>query len=202
MNNLIAHRGLKKNAKENTLYAFKESIKNDNYLGFECDVRQTKDQVFIINHSPLINFKLIKNTPYYKLKKENITTLKEVLELKTSKIKLLELKDPMLNVNKLIKLLNKYQDNNIYLMSFHNNLIKKLATSSRFYKVGVLNYVLNSENDYQNYDFICLLESIYTPKIEQFFLKKNIAIFLYGIKKESTYQLSKNLYFITDKIVF
>ena len=44
---LIAHRGSHKFAKENSLFSFFNAI-NENYYGFECDVRGTKDQKFYI----------------------------------------------------------------------------------------------------------------------------------------------------------
>ena len=44
---LIAHRGSHKFAKENSLFSFFNAI-NENYYGFECDVRQSKDKKFYI----------------------------------------------------------------------------------------------------------------------------------------------------------
>ena len=85
-------------------------------------------------------------------------------------------------------------------MSFHNQVIKKLASFNHSYKLGCLNYVLNSENNYEHYDFICLLESVYTEQLKNYFQTKNKEIFLYAIHKESSYSL-KNIYFITDKII-
>ena len=200
MKNFIAHRGLKiNNDKENTINSFINAIKSDNYQGFECDIRETKDGIFIINHNSFTNLKLIKNSLYKELKKD-FPKLTDVLNLKTNKIILLEIKDPNININSLIKILNKYQHLNIYLMSFYNKVIKKLNIPNKTYKLGVLNYVLNSEKTYENYDFICLLESVYTKKLDLYFRKKNIEIFLYGIHNEETYNLN-NLYFITDKII-
>ena len=59
MNHLIAHRGLKKEASENTLEAFEKSINNTFYSGFECDVRTTKDHIFVICHNPIYKGKII-----------------------------------------------------------------------------------------------------------------------------------------------
>ena len=47
MERLIAHRGLKEHAKENTLEAFSLALKSEHYAGFECDIRTTKDGVLL-----------------------------------------------------------------------------------------------------------------------------------------------------------
>ena len=57
---LIAHRGSHKFAKENSLFSFFNAI-NENYYGFECDVRQSKDKKFYIYHDMLYDGKLFKS---------------------------------------------------------------------------------------------------------------------------------------------
>ena len=99
--NLIAHRGLYNNKSEqNTMKSFINSINNPNYVGFECDIRQTKDKKFIINHDAFINDKLIFNTNYNELKMYNIAKLSDILKLNTNKIILIEVKDKLLNYKK------------------------------------------------------------------------------------------------------
>ena len=169
MNHLIAHRGLKKEASENTLEAFEKSINNSFYSGFECDVRTTKDNIFVICHNPIYKGKIISLTNYKEFKKDNLPTLENVLKLKTNKIMILEIKEINCDINRLSIILQKYDYQNIYVMSFYNKIINNLSLKNLKIKVGVLNYVLNSENDYQNYDFICLLENIMTPNLENYF---------------------------------
>ena len=65
---LIAHRGIWKDKKDkNSLKAINRAI-SSNYIGFECDVRETKDKNYIINHDAIYNGKLIKrqNKNYFK----------------------------------------------------------------------------------------------------------------------------------------
>lgn len=203
MEKLIAHRGLSINgAKENTIEAFLKAIENKNYVGFECDIRTTKDKVFVINHNPMKKEDIISLSDYKELKeKYQIPTLEEVLKLDTDKIILLEIKEPNLEIEKFLKVLEQYQEKNIYVMSFHNKVIKELTKSNRKYKLGVLNYVLNSEESYQDYDFICLLEGIVTPKLVHYFEAKKIETFLYGIHHLDTLVSTyKNSYFITDEV--
>jgi len=203
MEKLIAHRGLNRNGtKENTKEAFLCALENKNYVGFECDIRTTKDHVFVINHNPMIKEHIISLSNYKELKeKENITSLKEVLELKSDKIFLLEIKEPNLEIESFQKLIEKYSEKKIYIMSFHNKVIKKLAKKDRSYKLGVLNYVLNSEESYEDYDFICLLEGIVTEKLVNFFESKKIETFIYGIHHlDSLVSIYKNSYFITDEV--
>ena len=93
MNNLIAHRGLKINAQENTLKAFQNALNNPHYAGFECDIRTSKDGVFVICHNPLIKEDIISLTNYKDLKaKYNLPTLNDVLKISSSKIFLFEIK--------------------------------------------------------------------------------------------------------------
>ena len=67
---LIAHRGSHKFAKENSLFSFFNAI-NENYYGFECDVRQSKDKKFYIYHDMLYHeFDIINESEYGKLYKE------------------------------------------------------------------------------------------------------------------------------------
>jgi len=203
MKRYIAHRGLKINSyKENTMDAFKASLENINYAGFECDIRTTKDHVFVVVHNPIIKDKIISQTNYKELKeKYHIPTLEEVLSLKSDKIFLLEIKENNIDIDKFLKILEKYPLKNIYVMSFFNSVIKKLNQNKKTYKLGVLNYVLNSEEDYSHYDFICLLENIATLKLVHFFENKKIQVFFYGIHHLEN--LEKNYpkaYFITDEI--
>lgn len=202
MNHLIAHRGLKKEASENTLEAFEKSINNTFYSGFECDVRTTKDHIFVICHNPIYKGKIISLTNYKEFKKDNLPTLENVLKLKTNKIMILEIKEINCDINRLSIILQKYDYQNIYVMSFYNKIINNLSLKNLKIKVGVLNYVLNSENDYQNYDFICLLESIMTSNLENYFTRQNKEVFIYGIHNlEKLTKEYKKSYFITDVVV-
>lgn len=202
MNHLIAHRGLKKEASENTLEAFEKSINNFFYSGFECDVRTTKDHIFVICHNPIYKGKIISLTNYKEFKKDNLPTLENVLKLKTNKIMILEIKEINCDINRLSIILQKYDYQNIYVMSFYNKIINNLSLKNLKIKVGVLNYVLNSENDYQNYDFICLLESIMTSNLESYFTCQNKEVFIYGIHNlEKLTKEYKKSYFITDVVV-
>lgn len=202
MNHLIAHRGLKKEASENTLEAFEKSINNSFYSGFECDVRTTKDHIFVICHNPIYKGKIISLTNYKEFKKDNLPTLENVLKLKTNKIMILEIKEINCDINRLSIILQKYDYQNIYVMSFYNKIINNLSLKNLKIKVGVLNYVLNSENNYQNYDFICLLENIMTPNLENYFTRQNKEVFIYGIHNlEKLTEEYKKSYFITDVVV-
>ena len=190
----IAHRGIHTNKQnENTYAAFKD-IEQSIFVGFEADIRVTKDNVFVIYHDPFYKGKLVKNLYY---KEMNVLTLRKLLQIKTSKIVLLEIKDFNINIKKLLKLLNK-SSLNIYLMSFDNRIIEKLYYIHSKYKLGVLNYLLNSEENY-NYDFICLLNSVITPNIMDYFTKRNIEIIGYGITNKNNIKYP-NLTYIIDNI--
>ncbi len=183
--------------KANTIAAFLNAINNDNYAGFELDIRVSKDNKIVVCHDPFIDGLLIKETNYKKLKKYNIPLLEEVLKLKTDKIILIEIKDFNMNLDLLRKLLDKYQNKNIYIMSFSKKPIEKLMVNKGSYKLGVLNYVINSDKNYQKYDFIVLLNLTLTNELIKYFKNENIEIFVYGVGKKITI-LDKDIYYIID----
>ena len=158
---LIAHRGVFNSVvKENTIPAFLGAINNSRYAGFELDIYTSSDGIFVVNHDPLVNGKFIWKYSYKELKKKGIVRLEDVLKLKTDKIILIEIKDINIDINKLSLLLNKYKKKNIYVMSFFNSVIRKFKNVN--FKIGVLNYILNSTQEYA-YDFIGVIYSVATP---------------------------------------
>ncbi len=198
---LIAHRGeVTKYTKENTYNAVYNALMSDKYDGVEIDIRQTKDKKLVLVHDPIYKNKLIRNTNYNKLKKD-LTLLDDILKIKTNKIILIEIKDTNINKQKLINKLNKYK--NIYVMSFNKKYIQELSKLNHKFKLGYLNYIINSEDNYKEYDFICLLNRIITNKIIDYFTKEKIEIFSYGIFKEV--KINNQINYIVDendKILF
>ena len=192
----IAHRGLvTKNIKENTLASFNNAIYSSKYSGFELDIYTSKDKEFIVYHNPLLKGKFIWSYTYQELKEMGIIKLTDVLKLKTNKIILIDIKDFNIDTIKLTKLLNKYNvNNNIYVMSFFNKVIAKFQNNN--FKIGVLNYILNSEIDY-HYDFIGLIYDIVTLNMIKSFKDLNIEVIIYAINKKDKY-LYSNVYYIID----
>lgn len=199
--NFIAHRGLRtENIKENTLEAFKNAIINPKIVGFEFDIRRTLDNQFVVNHNAFIKGDLIKRKTYKYLKKKyNLPLLSEVLDLDTDKIMLVEIKDSRLPYRKLIKILTQYRNKNIYVMSFHNKVIEKLKKKGVYVKLGILNYILNSEADY-NLNFICLLNNLTTPHLLKEYEKRKIEVFLYGVINEDNDLWYENGTYIVDEV--
>lgn len=195
---LIAHRGIHKIKEEqNTLGAFINAINNDEYVGFECDVRQTKDKKFIINHDAFIENKLIKFTNLKDLKIKKIFKLADVLKLNTKKIMLIEIKDLNIDINKFNKILKRYKNKNIYVMSFHNSILNKLYYKPHNYKLGLLDYVLNKEENYK-YDFVCLLNNLTSKDKVKLYLKNNKEVFIYGMLGKKEFKYGDKCYYIFD----
>lgn len=193
MYKLIAHRGLHdKNIIENSYIAIKKAIESEKYLGVEFDIRVTKDNEFIIYHNSFYNNKLIKNTLYKELPKY-VPRLIDILKIKSNKIFLIEVKNINDKYKELIKILNKYQNKNIYVMSFSNKIINKLNIDNRKYKIGILNYVLNTKESNNNLDFICILNSLLNDEIIKILNKKEI--FSYGLFEKKEYN---KVYYIVD----
>lgn len=191
MANYIAHRGMwNDKIKSNSLEAIYNGLNSEKYIGIETDIRVTKDQVFVIYHNVLYKGKPIKNLLYKDIK-EDVFKLEDILKINTSKIFLLEIKDFNINIKTFIKFLNKY-NKNIMIMSFDTNVINKIKKITNKYKVGVLNYILNSYSDY-NYDFICLLDAISSNIVIESFKKRNIEVLIYGVINPT-----QNLTYIID----
>ena len=192
---LIAHRGLwDKINKPNSYKAIYNGLNNKKYIGIETDVRVTKDGIFIIYHDPLYKGKLVKNIMYRKIKND-VCKLESILKIKTDKVILLEIKDFDINIKKLLKLINKY-NKTIWIMSFDKKVIEKIRKISNKYRLGVLNYILNSDSNY-NYDFICLLDIFSSEYILNSFKKRGIDVIIYG-----TMKMDKNLIYIIDNEKF
>lgn len=191
----IAHRGLVKDGVvENTIPAFLGAIKSDKYAGFELDVYTSKDKEFVVYHDPLIDGKLIWKVSYKELREKGVIRLVDVLRLNTNKIILIEIKDINIDIDKFSKLLNKYKDKNIYVMSFFNSVIRKFKNPT--FKVGVLNYLLNSTTEY-TYNFIGILYDVATKHMINSFRKLNIEVFLYALSKKDKY-IFDDVYYIID----
>ncbi len=197
----IAHRGLRDNKyEENTIEAFQNAIENPNVSGFEFDIRVTKDHYFVVHHNAFIKGDLIKNKTYRYLKKEyNLPLLSDVLKLETDKIMLIEIKDTHLPFKKLNRLLKKYSYRNLYVMSFHNSVIYKLCEYRCTAKLGILNYILNSEADY-NLDFIGLINDLSNRKLIDNYKKREVEVFLYGVLNEEEDLRYEDVYYIVDGI--
>lgn len=195
MYKLIAHRGNHQTFKENSLAAFYEALNND-YEGFECDIRQTKDQKLIIYHDPLFKGKLVRSLNYSKLKEEGIIELKDVLQIKTNKIIMLDIKDPLLDTDLLSKILDQYSYQNLYIITFHNNILKKLFKKDRKYKIGILNYYLNTEDEQYQYDFFCILNLLLDSDIINKFIQAKKELIVYGITKKEIKDIYP--YYIVD----
>lgn len=201
----IAHRGYKTALiKENTLEAFTNAFNND-FLGIECDVRKTKDGELVILHDAMIDrvsdcTGFVRDHTYSELLKCNfgskdvpsaIPTLEQVLKKYKGKMKLIELKCEV----KLDSVINLV-DANTYFMSFDTGIIRRLKKKHPTLKCGVLNYVLNSQSDY-DYEMICILDMVANDEIVMKFLKKGIKVFIYGIVGKINYERDyEGLYYI------
>ena len=188
--NLIAHRGIwNKTIKDNSYKALFDGLNSKKYIGIECDIRTTLDKKFIVYHNILYKGNLVKNTCFKDM--QGILLLEDLLKINTDKLLLLEIKENDIDKKRLLKLLNKYQ-RNYYIMSFNTKVIKDLKNMDNKYKYGVLNYILNSDADY-NLDFICLLDGVATNNIINNFEKRGIEVIIYG-----TIKVNKNVKYIVD----
>ena len=203
----IAHRGYTTSLiKENTMAAFENAVNNE-FDGIECDVRKTKDNQLVIIHDAWINRTseesgLVRDFTYEELLDYNfgskevpskIPTLEEVLK-KIKTMKLIEIKEDI----DLTEILD-FVDDETYFISFDVGLINRLKAKHPHLKFGILNYVFNSELDY-DLDVICILDLIANDELVQHFLNRGIKVFIYGIVGDINYKRDyENLYYIVNK---
>lgn len=189
---LIAHRGLTtENIKENTMEAFLNAINND-YIGIELDIRLTKDKKIVVLHDKLINRTSngsgnINNITYkdilkynfgsYKIKSK-IPLLSEVIKNISNKIIIIELKEKI-GLKELENILSKNQTNKYYISSFNKEYIDNIKGIK--YKIGLINNIFNSNIDIKNYNFILILESLFTKDIYNYLNSINVEPILYGV---------------------
>ncbi len=193
MYKLIKHRGISnKDIIENTYNAIKMALDDDKYIGVEFDVRETLDNEFVIYHNNTFNNKLISKTKYIELPKY-IPKLESILKINSNKMFLVEMKN-IESIDKFIKLLNKYSNKKIYVMSFSNSLIKKIDIENRKYKIGILNYVLNTDTNIKKLDFVAILNSLLNEAIIN--KLKGLEVFSYGLLENLKYE---SVYYIVDK---
>lgn len=194
----IAHRGkVSSSSKENTIEAFMDAINDKKYQGFELDIRESLDKKIVVVHDMFIGTNLISKTNYNDLKKYAIPLLSDVLKLDTKKKILIEIKDFNLDLDNLVSILNKYKDKNIYVMSFNNKIINDLIKKNINIKCGILHYIFNRELSYNEYDFICILNDFLTDNIVDYFERRNIEVFSYGIRNNYI-KPRDNVYYIID----
>ena len=152
---ILAHRGVIKENKENTLEALraikKYSITTDIGFGVEFDINLTSDFQLVLYHDEYVKEtkKKITNLTYAELKllDREITLLEEVLDEfdETDYILDIELKEHYANkvafCDIFIELVGKYKQLNYFTSSFDKSIVKYLR------KKNVISYLLVNEGD-------------------------------------------------------
>lgn len=165
---IISHRG-------NGNHRYKENSKNairtvleENYIdGIEIDVRFTKDKKMVLNHGTTYNSKIIKYTNYDDLYLDSIHDIMK--DIKTKKIILIEIKDnDFSNIPYILSFIEKFNYLNIYLQSFHKELLLEIKKRNKKIKIGLVCF--NIPKDISSFDFISLWHSNYKPCDKELFV--------------------------------
>jgi len=207
MTNHLVHRGLiKKNLKENTLVAFKESFEKG--YGIETDIHATKDHEFICFHDFTLNriFKKkisVKNIEYSKIKKissqnkKPIPLLRDLLKTSKNKHSLfIEIKPKLSKklLQKLLKETSKFSKC-VFISFKHDNIYNLLKIKSNT-RVGLsfspptsIKTIIKRSNN-KKINFLILDKFFLKSKsIQDLKMKK----YYYTIKKKSKFsQYCKN----------
>jgi len=188
---IVGHRGCKY-AKENTLDAFRCAIDSGVDM-IELDIQPSKDMEIVVFHdlncerlTPIKG--LICDKKYEELKKYNIPSLRDVLELVNNNIKLyIEFKGVYNEdfLNKVINLLDKYEKD-IYLASFNYNYFLKLLNYKKRYKIGYItcnNYKFI--NRIREANFISLYHELVDSDTVKYFKNMGLMVYVYTINRKS-----------------
>ena len=156
MYKFIAHRGNNSGTCENKFECLKTIINYDYIYGIEIDVRNSRDNVLVLNHNSFIK----KNHNIYFISKTdskdlNLTTLEYLLNnINTDKIIILDIKDNI-DINKFYKFIKKYKYLNIYICSFNYDFVYTLKSNYQALKVGlIIGYNMNINKDINIFDFL------------------------------------------------
>lgn len=164
---IIAHRGYchNKNTPQNSLAAFKDALRL-NIFGSECDVRQTKDGIFVISHGDNFDGLSIENNTYEELRTHTLSNgeplpllehFLQELKMSSSYVKLvLDLKS--CNILELIALIQEYNVlERVLFISSHKNYCNQLKERGlgglTFYLSGNLSPEKVNKNGYAGIDY-------------------------------------------------
>lgn len=195
MNKIIAHRGkTNKKVKENTYLAIINALNDYNIDGVEFDIRLTLDNKIVLSHDSNIirtsngigkieNMNL-KNLQKYNFGSKNfyqtIPTLDKILNIKTNKILLIEVKVNN-NIKKfskvLISLLKDYNLDNIYITSFNKKFLKTLKKTN--INIGPL--IINNNIKNKRFNFYVLNYLTFKDKTIKKLKLKNKKIFIWSL---------------------
>lgn len=193
---VISHRGNNNHKyKENTFKAIKNVLEEEYIDGVEFDIRMTKDNKFVLNHSPIYKDSLINNK---KLKNLKLDELNNILKnIKTNKIILIDIKYELFKYKKIAfylnRVLRKYKKLNIYLCSFNYDLILHMKKKYKYKSGLIISNIINRNKNYNKFDFISINYKLYK--------KINKELMLWTINKKEIIKkyIEKDVYVITDK---
>lgn len=193
---VISHRGNNNHKyKENTFKAIKNVLEEDYIDGVEFDIRMTKDNKFVLSHSPIYKDSLINNK---KLKDLKLDELNYILKnIKTNKIILIDIKYELFNYKKIAfylnRVLRKYKKLNIYLCSFNYDLILYMKKKYKYKSGLIISNIINRNKNYNEFDFISVNYKLY-KKID-----KELMLWTINKKEIIKKYIDKDVYVITDK---
>ena len=161
----IAHRGFSGKYGDNNLESFQAAIDN-NFDMVELDIQMCKSGEIVVYHDRYIDNHLIINLPVNKIRAHNIITLETFFEhIKPSDTKIfLDIKDdygicPIL-VDMLITKFTKKELENIFISSFHRDVMNQLKCMDLSSKLGFTTYndftILELKHLMKGLHYICI----------------------------------------------
>ncbi len=196
---IIGHRGASAYKKENTMSSFKEALKM-NADGVECDIRLSKDKKLAVIHDETID-RTTSGRGYVKeynmktLKKYKIPELKDLLKFVKSKNKLLliEIKEKGYEKKILETVLKEKMSNNVLIVSFIPESLKKVKKLNPHSKTGLifakLNNSLKTAKEIKA-DWTIPRYHLITKKFLKYVHKKNLKVLAWTV---NDFKLAKKL---------
>ena len=186
---IISHRGKNNHQfKENTIKALKESLNKSYIDGAELDIRITKDNKLVLHHGLIHNGKIIK---YTNSKELHLEYLKDLIhDLNTNKLLIIEIKDNDIKIIDILYKIIKKSKNNIYIHSFHKEILLIFKQKYPKYKIGIISF--NNNLNLNKFDFISLYYKNYRHQ------NKLTFVWTVNNKEKILNFLDKNISIITD----
>ena len=196
----IAHRGVSKNIKDNSVEAINLAIMSTEYDGVEIDVQLCKSGEIVLYHDINLHGHFIKDLNYDELKLYDIISLEDLYKkvpFIQEKILLIDIKGNDYNIVPTLEGFFKFMDtSNIYFCSFNAPLVKQL--DRRFNKGRTFECFFHP-NEYEmimhGFDMVMVHWTCLNAVLIDFCKTRDIAVFTYTHKDpiELKHMLSYNV---------
>jgi len=171
----IAHRGYSFKALENTKEAFIYASQENGFIGSECDIRLTKDNIFVVFHDE--DFNRLANNP------------SKIIDLSLKEVKSIKMKEvyTVPTLEEYLTILSEYNKKAIIevKIALDDNSTKKLLEETKhyFHNIIFISFIYDNLVLIRKYEKDIMLQYLrgtYAPEVLDMCLKINCALDIRG----------------------